>query len=289
MTNKVIHNLLFTAAIDICFEIQHSLVAIHTRRGASRSYSRDTSGYFLPKSNEADPSIEKCPSWMLLARLVGSTIEFIAIPGNADVAKGFFLRAVLLLPEGCEVTNISFYGDDGHSSLSPNLNEDAETKEGRQAIGFVVKCNSSASQDVREELWITPYDDLTFKKYEFKVNSKNEVTICGTNPSEEAWAVPIVFDDAAEETTVSIYPKRECIVVPLTMLCEAHSHFSYPLPHQTGRTISTHQSPLKQQRAQLSLCGPRGTGGVVTFGTSIALNILDLEEDENCSSEFDDE
>ena len=215
MTN-VIHNLLFTAAPDICFEIQHSLVAIHTRRGAGSSYSRDTSGYFLPNSNEADPSIDNCPSWMLLARLVGSTIELIAIPGYADVAKGFFLRAVLLLPEGCEVTNIAFYGDDGYSSLSPNLSESA-VKEGRQAIGFVVKCTTLASQDVREELWITPYDDLTFKKYEFNVNSNNDATIRGTSPSEEAWAVPIVIDDAAEDTTSSIFPKREFIAVPLTM------------------------------------------------------------------------
>ena len=50
--------------------------------------------------------------------------------------------------------------------------------------------------------------------------------------------------------------------------------------------MSGHQG---QERAHLSLCGSRGTGGVVTFGTSIALNILDLEEDEECSSDIDDD
>ena len=50
--------------------------------------------------------------------------------------------------------------------------------------------------------------------------------------------------------------------------------------------MSEHQG---QQRAHLSLCGSRGTGGVVSFGTSITLNILDLEEDEECTSEIDDD
>ena len=45
---------------------------------------------------------------------------------------------------------------------------------------------------------------------------------------------------------------------------------------------------MRRRRAQLSLCGSRGTGGVVTFGTSIAFNILDLEEDEDCSVGVDD-
>ena len=40
----------------------------------------------------------------------------------------------------------------------------------------------------------------------------------------------------------------------------------------------------------MNLCGSRGTGGIVTFGTSTSLNIFDLEEDEedNASSGDDD-
>ena len=142
-----------TVATDISFEVQHSLVAIHTRRSAGCSDSDDTSGFFLPKTNDHDPFIEKWPFWLLLARVIGSKIELIAIPGCTGFKlPEFFLRTELILPGGCEVTSIAFYGDDGHSSLSPNLTKNAEVKEGRQAVGFVVECTSSSAQEVRQAL-----------------------------------------------------------------------------------------------------------------------------------------
>ena len=121
------------------------------------------------------------------------------------------------------MTNIAFYGDDGHSSLSPNLNENAEVKEGRQAVGFVVKCTSSFSHDVQEELWVTPYDDLSFKKYDFKINSKNEALIRGTDP-KEACAVPICMDDTARDDG-AIFPKREFAASAryFMIICTTHS------------------------------------------------------------------
>ncbi len=258
-------------------------MAIHTRIGSGCSDFGDASGYFLPRATEEDSSIEKCPFWLLLARVIGSKIEFIAIPGYAGSELKFFLRTELVLPEGCDVTNIAFYGDDGHSSLSPNLNENAEVKEGRQAVGFVVKCTSSLSQDVREELWVIPYNDLLFMKCDFRINSKNEALLRGTDPNEEACAVPICIDDTARDDG-AIFPKRELLPPLYCMICTTLSFANFRCPNQTGRTVSGHQG---QQRAHLGLCGSRGTGGVVSFGTSIALNILDLEEDEECSGEID--
>ena len=44
-----------------------------------------------------------------------------------------------------------------------------------------------------------------------------------------------------------------------------------------------------QRQSQMNLCGPRGTGGVISFGTSTTLTMYDLEEDEENSSEGDDD
>lgn len=282
---NVIQKLFFVKGI--CFEVQHSLVAIHARRGAGCSDSGDANGYFLPKLNEDHPFIVKCLYWLILARVIGSKIEFIAIPSCAGFKPEFFLRTELMLPKGCDVTNVAFYGDDGHSSLSPNLNENSEVKEGRQAVGLVVKLTSLISQDVREELWVTRYDDLLFKKYDFNMNSKNEALIHGTKSNEEACATPIFIGDSARDED-AIIPKREFIGVQLCLVCSTLSFAVSCEPNLTGRVISTHQKQRRQQPTQFCLCGSRGTGGVVTFAASIALNILDLEEDEECSSEIDD-
>lgn len=284
--SNVIQKLIFV--IDICFEVQHSLVAIHTRRGVGCSDSGDVNGYFLPKSNEDHPSIENCFYWLILARVIGTKIEFIAIPSCAGLKPKFFLRTELMLPEGCDVTNIAFYGDDGHSSLSPNLNENAAVKEGRQAVGLVVKLTSLISQDVREELWVTPYDDLLFKKYDFNVNSKNEALIRGASSNEEACAAPILICDSLRDED-AIIPKREFIGVQLRLVCSTLSFAVSCEPNLTGRVISTHQKQRRHKPTQFNLCGSRGTGGVVTFAASIALNILDLEEDEECPSELNDD
>jgi len=39
----------------------------------------------------------------------------------------------------------------------------------------------------------------------------------------------------------------------------------------------------------VNLCGSRGTGGVISFGASTCLSILDLEEDEDNESSADED
>ena len=64
-----------------------------------------------------------------------------------------------------------------------------------------------------------------------------------------------------------------------------------PIPHcPSGRHLSTHRMNSQTQRqSQMNLCGSRGTGGVISFGTSTTLTMYDLEEDEENSSEGDDD
>ena len=206
-----------TSAVDIHFEVKHSLLAVHTRIGAGYSYSSscdtssDTRGFFLPKTNEDDPAVEECPLWTVFARSLGTTVELIAIPGSTRFAPDarFYLRAIMAMPKGHEVTNIDFYGDDGNSSLSPTLDENSEIKEGRQSVGFLVKYNDFVSQEVRTELWLFRYDDILWVRVDFK--AKNEVTILGAAVHEREVVRLAVSDNEECDAISVIVPKSELV------------------------------------------------------------------------------
>jgi len=248
-------------------------MSIHTRIGAGSnavapsSYraQRGESSGFLPKTSqeeEGDETIAECPYWTLLARSLGpNQVELIAIPGPASFGQenGFYLHSEVMIPEGYEVTNIAFYGDDGNSSLSPDLTE-SKVKEGRQSLGFVIKYIDTLSQEVREELWLFQYDDITFQKFKSKRNvMKNEIVIPATPPNEEECTFLTISDDEDIGDRHCINPKR--------------------------RHICTHRrNDQVHQQSQVNLCGSRGTGGVITFDKSTYLNIFDLEEDEENDS-----
>jgi hypothetical protein len=53
----------------------------------------------------------------------------------------------------------------------------------------------------------------------------------------------------------------------------------------TERIICTRDVTTLNRTSKLDLCGSRGTGGVLTFGASNALEIFDLEEDEDDEDE----
>lgn len=283
-----------TSALDIHFEVKHSLLSVHTRIGAGYfdaslgDTSIDTRGFFLPKTNEDDPAVEECPLWTVLARSLGTTVELIAIPGSTrfEPDARFYLRAIIAIPQGHEVTNIDFYGDDGNSSLSPTLDEDSDIKEGRQSVGFLVKYSDLVSQEVRTELWLFRYDDFLFKRNDFKTNVKNGVTILGAAVDEREF-IRLVSDNEECDASSIIVPKSELVAfVPFEALRNSgsFSHTSLHIHIPSGRLISTHRDSQNQRRSQVKLCGSRGTGGVLTFGAPTCLNIFDLEEDEDSAS-----
>jgi len=253
-------------------------MAIHTRKGAgSKNVSSgekiiDTkSGFFLPRTNNDQDAfiIEECPFWTLLARSLETSIEFIAIPGDIgheqETQEGFYFRANLIIPEGYKVVSISFYGDDGNSSLSPNLNDDFEIQEGRQSLGFVVKFIDVVSQELVEELWVLGYDDIVFQKVGFKRNLQDEVIISALElDDDECTFLSLAHDETGDADRV-IIPQR--------------------------RHISSHPQHIQEQhQSQVNLCGTRGTGAVMTFGdASSMLHIFDLEEDEGASRSEDED
>ena len=183
----------------------------------SGSKQDDTSGFFQPKMNsEEDMSTAACPFWTLLARTrvsLKNSVELIALPGytsfGQDAADGFYLRSEIILPKGYEVSNIAFYGDDGNSSLSPDLNDETQVKEGRQSIGFVITSNDELSQEVQEELWLFQYDGIVFEKVESKRNMKNEVVIPNTESNKRACTYLTMSHVEDSDESNRITPKSE--------------------------------------------------------------------------------
>ena len=150
------------------FDVQHSLIALHTRLGAD-SNDPAGKGFFSPQVEDGQVSSVKSPYWIIAARTIialspdDNVLELIAMPTDVlatssdDVGEvpSVCLQAYFRVDNDCQIISMAFYSDDGNSSLAPNLDIDAESKEGTQSLGIVVKngCN--------EELWKFQYDNVS--------------------------------------------------------------------------------------------------------------------------------
>jgi hypothetical protein len=143
------------------------LISLHTRIGAS-SDATSGEGYFSPQINGDDFSLSS-EYWVIIARTIPlfsycNVLEITAIPccvfdcvdGSGVESQFTCLQVHLRFDSSCEITSIAFYSDDGNSSLSPNLDIDAEAMEGKQSIGLIVK------NGMNEELWKFQYDHVLF-------------------------------------------------------------------------------------------------------------------------------
>lgn len=170
----VLTNLLFT---DLRFDTQHSLIAVHTRIGACGD-DPSGDGYFSPQLTGSDNQQLQSPYWVIVARNIysdtdGNLLEINAIPSDVMAAMNepcaganhACLQAHICIGDECTVVDMSFYSDDGNSSLAPNLDMDAESKEGRQALGLIVWNGEN------EEIWIFQYDSVSFTVCELSVDS----------------------------------------------------------------------------------------------------------------------
>jgi hypothetical protein len=152
-------------------------------------------GFFSPQPTSVNNFFQKSPYWVIVARTItvlddSNLLEIIAIPSavldNVIEAKATgaisptCLQSHLRIPNDCEVLNLAFYSDDGNSSLSPNLDIDAESNEGKQSLGLLVK--QQCDNCVNEEMWKLQYDDIQFEASRLNITGKE---ICvGSNIDE---------------------------------------------------------------------------------------------------------
>jgi hypothetical protein len=183
---------------------------IYTRIGCE---SHETiEGCFHPRvataSNEQEFSL--CRNWALIARASSwkgelDSVLVYAVPlgwsenssmdeedllddddvdfelGPSQVNTPFYLVSRLALPSDCQIQQVSFYGDDGRSSLSSG-SDSGTGKEGRQSLGLLVRRSNQT-----DELWIVPYNSIEYRA----------VNVPNSNPTEkvvlrETDTVPIV-------------------------------------------------------------------------------------------------
>ena len=98
---------------------------------------------------------------------LGFGIEENDIDGCArDCGVPFYLATEIILPLSYRVLDMGFYGDDGKSSLSSGL-DSGTGRERRQALGLLL-----SFQEESIELWLLPYDNLTFQVIPTKKDSK---------------------------------------------------------------------------------------------------------------------
>eukprot|EP00984_Skeletonema_dohrnii_P013878 scaffold5807_cov114-Skeletonema_dohrnii-CCMP3373.AAC.4 len=241
------------ARLDIHFETPHSILAAHSRIGAGPRADKNEA--FEPKMIQPNDS-SLARHWMIIVRSVQDNfIEVIAIPGN--VQPKFYLQAGLALPDNHTVRNIQFYGDSGNSSLSPNLDIDAVTNEGRQSLGLIIERQevlSDGSEELNEELWVFKYDEIFFEKFDLGPTSDKAISIAAAD-----------------------FNRENCVRL---QTCRTSGEDDDNVLVTKCRHICTHQNLLIREQTKLNLCGSRGTAGVLSFGASTSLDILDLEEDE---------
>ena len=199
------------------FDVQHSLIALHTRLGAD-SNDPVGKGFFSPQLEDGQVSSVKSPYWIIAARTIAlspdeNVLELIAMPTDVLASSSddegevpsVCLQAHFRVDNDCRVISMAFYSDDGNSSLAPNLDIDAETKEGKQSLGIVVK------NGCKEELWKFQYDNVLFVEREVSIIDK---TICITS-RVDVHSCPIL--STLEDEDGEVHVKSTCLLFVLSM------------------------------------------------------------------------
>jgi len=286
-----------------------ALVAIHKRMGAEtkkRVTKKEEGHYgcFSPKvmlHEQQNISSFQSKHWVLVARVIhsenncGDIIQLTAISSGGRFneckqSKKFHLTGGALLPKDCQVTEISFYGNDGSSTLSFSPGAGELVEEGKQMLCLLVDRvhkqdydDSSGdlriheSRQISEEIWMLEYDDFVFRPLNPDCRSKNinvplidENDVCCTKLIDlEYGGNGIDCDDAdtvihAKVRQLRTYERSE---------------------DENAGKKNNFDSDSSGVASRLVLSGSRGIGGVITNNIASTIDLFDLEENE----EEDDE
>lgn len=213
-------------------------------------------------------------NWLILAQgstSVGksaSVIQVVALPSfiydeqtDSLVRPPYYLTAFVELPNNCKCEEVFFYGDDGNSSLSVMRDTkdplEVSNPEGRQSLGILVEVAVKESENqslLQQELWILPYQKLSFKVVNFKSQSK-----------------AIEFEGVTKQDYVArIVCKSAQIITEEEILCNRRRKIC---------SFSPKSKPSLASGRHVLASGSRGVVGIVNKGK--ILTLLDVEEDED--------
>lgn len=286
---------IFTTSLVLQSGDDRPVVAVTTRLGMGGVNPTDVpfgeeehNGFFAPvddASDSATMSSNTYKEWCIIAEAIGNvvdgpkdTIQLNCLPltwtgteeKDGDDHHGFaanvFWAAHFCLPEGCNIVEVKFYGDDGKSSLTSG--EDGGIgKERRQSVGFRVERLSE--EGICEEFWLLSYDQSQFRRMSTRILSDRHF---GINT------------DLTRSSKIYRY-----MVLPVP---ESFDEEEDVAPHGTvfakTRVLSTGARGEKDATAysQLMLSGSRGVGAILSGPTSV--DLFDLEEDEEAEGDDED-
>eukprot|EP00521_Asterionellopsis_glacialis_P006947 CAMPEP_0195289952 /NCGR_PEP_ID=MMETSP0707-20130614/6017_1 /TAXON_ID=33640 /ORGANISM="Asterionellopsis glacialis, Strain CCMP134" /LENGTH=280 /DNA_ID=CAMNT_0040350017 /DNA_START=8 /DNA_END=850 /DNA_ORIENTATION=+ len=225
----------------------------------------------------------------------------------------YYLKTRIELPSDCQVKEISFYGDDGKSSLSSGT-DSGSGKEGRQGMGLLIdrgeQNDNNTANVLSEELWLLSYDDLVFQTSDIiMIESHSQSASASTLREDKVHSQDVILDPSiAEQCTVRVkplcdddleeeesdeegtFPNDEFVVYAKTRQLRVHDTTSSQSEQEQEGVTADEISRASSRRLMLS--GSRGIGGVFTSsfdnGTTL-IDLFDLEEDEEGSDEEEEE
>jgi len=116
-------------------------------------------------------------------------VDMVAIPE-------FYLEGFIRLPTNCSLKEISFYGDDGNSSLvgHSDYENNLASIEGRQAMNLLVErgLQDGEKYALSEELWMVKYDQVLLNVKKFPESDNLEIHIDGDIPVDDNYFADIL-------------------------------------------------------------------------------------------------
>jgi hypothetical protein len=207
-----------------------------------------------------------------------------AVPSGIEGNR--YLTTQIEVPSDCRICKLAFYGDDGRSSLSSSNDDPGTGQEGRrQALGVLLYRTTKINAQRRPlELWIIPYDGLMYECRTFDQEPKREsnglfpvLRCCRSGSTQNSECSPVfqvdpIPDDSQIDNGKAIDLNRRMVWARTRVLSSSIV--------DDALTMSIH----------LELSGSRGIGvvSVMQKGTAAALEVLDLEEDEEYDGDDDE-
>ena len=274
------------SAIHSRFSGKHSSTSGNIDDDEENKFAR--SAHWTIVANTCESSYGDCQLVQLSAIPIGDDSVCETNIGSSHCRPLYYMTTFLKIPEGCSVTDIKFYGDDGNSTLTSESSPSYQ--EGRQSVGVLLK-RKSDYESMKEELWLLDYDEIEFRdemliqQYQQFGNAK---FIIRKFNSAIDLCVPVTNDINLDDGRHLISKCKDYL-----FLFNAYSIFVYAISHVCFLSIFTisgreMRSKLSGVSSSLIMSGSRGIGGV-TCGTTNTIDLLDLEEDEDSDEESDED
>mmetsp|Transcript_23365 Transcript_23365/g.33535 ORF Transcript_23365/g.33535 Transcript_23365/m.33535 type:complete len:231 (+) Transcript_23365:2061-2753(+) len=211
----------------------------------------------------------------------GSIVQVAALPSIVDdedsdevIRPSYYLNAFIELPKRSRCVEVTFYGDDGNSSLSAfrDVRDPSEisSPEGRQSLCILAEIDTAVDDDCRrirqQELWLFPYEQLRFKIVDCKpTNNAGTIEIEGLTQQDCLAKVSFSSDAQVVDEDVTLCPRKRKI--------------STTVPE----SIPSSSEPAARR---MVTSGSRGV--VCIVNKNVVLSLLDVEEDEEVENSDDD-